>query len=65
MICCASLPQATTLSVPICDLVFANEGLADEEMAQFFHAAGRSFVKDAFTPSNVPETSSIVHSVEQ
>jgi hypothetical protein len=29
------------------------------------HAAGRSFVKDAFTPSNVPETSSIVHSVEQ
>ena len=45
MICCASLPPATRLSVPICDLVFANEGLADEEMAQYYSCCGKFICK--------------------
>ena len=42
LICCASLPPATMTSVPICDFVQANEGVATEETEVYFVCCGKS-----------------------
>ena len=41
LICCISLQPATTLSVPIYDLVIDNEGLAEKDMKIFYSCCGK------------------------
>jgi TPR repeat protein len=41
-ICCASLPPATISSVPIADLAFANEELANKFTKQYYSCCGKS-----------------------
>jgi len=42
LICCASLPPATISSVPIADLAFANEELAEKDMQPYYSCCGKS-----------------------
>jgi tetratricopeptide (TPR) repeat protein len=42
LVCCVSLPPATILSVPIYDLLIANEALADEAIDQYYPCCGKS-----------------------
>jgi hypothetical protein len=53
LICCASLPPATISSVPIADLAFANDELAEKGICNhiIIHVVEKAFVKGAFTPS--------------
>ena len=44
LITCVSLPPATISSVPIADLVSANEELSSKPTEHFFHVAGNRFV---------------------
>ena len=45
LICCASLPPATILSVPIYDFATADQVLADEDMEQYFPCCGKTICK--------------------
>ena len=42
LICCVSLPPATTSSVPIVDFAKANEGLAQVDMEEYYSCCGKS-----------------------
>ena len=42
LICCVSLPPATTSSVPIDDFVIANEELADQETEAYYPCCGKN-----------------------
>jgi hypothetical protein len=41
LICCSSLPPATISSVPIADLAFANEELAEKDMQPYYSCCGK------------------------
>jgi hypothetical protein len=42
LICCASLPMATLLSVPIYDLAMANQRLVTKSMKEYYSCCGKS-----------------------
>jgi hypothetical protein len=58
VICCISLPPATTLSVPIYDYAVANEGWSWQVRLRksIIHVAGKVFVEGVCTPSLLLET---------
>ena len=45
LICCVSLPPATTLSVPIDDFAVANEELARKDMEEYYTCCGKSICR--------------------
>ena len=45
LLCCASLPNATILSVPINDYAIANEDLSDKNMEHYYTCCGKSICK--------------------
>jgi hypothetical protein len=45
LICCASLPEATIISVPIYDFAKANQELADNDLEGYYPCCGKNICR--------------------